>query len=305
MVSTDSIAVGEEDIVSLDDNDSIVPDDSASNIAAIVTIDDDPMVIYHEVEQMRRKTQDWWDLRAKRKASRTDDPSAACAALNDNTALLPYYWVADTGSPVDLICADNVLTGTTLYPLSNARMFNTANGRTRANNSVRVDSSALGASVNPLVLQNTPPVLSIGQRVVNANWKFEWTQSAGPIFTKPDGNTIKMSVKNFVPIIVEDTTAMVVEASATPSQCENATADNKVSEITEAPADHGPRSILKSASRLGNIMGYFGPAGVRDPAKPRPAKACGRGKGRSRSAVANATPAAPDPALPPGDDNRS
>ena len=114
-----------------------------------------------------------------------------------------------------------------------------------------------------------------------------------------------MSVKNFVPIIVEDTTALVIEASATPSQCDDDIADNKAVETAEAPADHGPRSILKSASRLGKIMGYFGPAGVREPARPSPAKACGRGKGRSRSAVANATPAAPDPSAPPGDDNQS
>ena len=173
---------------------SIVLEDSASNIAAIVTIDDDPMVFYHEVDRMR-SYRDVLAARAKKKADRADDPSAACAALNDNAAMLPDYWVADAGSPVDLIGAGNVLPGTTLYPLSSARMFNTANGRTRANNSVRVDSSALGTSVNPLVLQNTPPVLSIGQRVVNDSWKFEWTQSAGPVFTKPDGTTIQMSVK--------------------------------------------------------------------------------------------------------------
>ena len=265
------------------------------------------MISYHEVERMRSYG-DVLAAKAKRKANRTHGPSAACAALNDNTALLPDYWVADTGSPVDLICADNVLTGTTLYPLNNARMFNTANGRTRAENSVRVDSSALKTSVNPLVLQNTPPVLSIGQRVVNEGWKFEWTRSAGPIFVKPDGSIINMSVKNFVPIIVEDTTALVIEASATPSQCVDDNTDNKAESTPEpagAPSPHEPRSILKPASRLGNILGYFGPAGVRQPARTCSAKACGRGKGRSRPAVANATPAAPEPAAPPGDDNES
>jgi hypothetical protein len=281
----------------LDDNDSLGPDDSASNIAAIVTIDDDPMVFYHEVERMR-SFGDVLAARAKRKASRTDDPSAACAALNDNTAVLPDYWVADTGSPVDLIGADNVLPGTTLYPLNSARTFNTANGRTRANNSVRVDSSALGTSVNPLVLENTPPVLSIGQRVIRDNWKFEWTQSAGPVFTKPDGATIQMSVKNFVPIIVEDTTALVVEASATPSQWEDegstTLSDNWSSQATKAPSDEGPRSILKSVSRLGNILPYFGPAGNREPQPPHRA----RGRPRAASPAAPTAPSQRQPGRP-------
>ena len=84
--------------------------------------------------------------------------------------------------------------------------------------------------------------------------------------------------------------------------------DNKAEATPEpagAPSPHEPRSILKPASRLGNILGYFGPAGVRQPARTSAAKACGRGKGRSRPTVANATPAAPEPAAPPGDDNGS
>jgi hypothetical protein len=77
VASSDSIAVSEQDLDSLagclDDNDSLGPDDSASNIAAIVTIDDDPMVFYHEVERMR-SYRDVLAARAKRKASRLTTP---------------------------------------------------------------------------------------------------------------------------------------------------------------------------------------------------------------------------------------
>ena len=180
---------------------------------------------------------------------------------------------------------------------------------------MRVDSSALGTSVNPLVLENTPPVLSIGQRVIHDNWKFEWTQSAGPVFTKPDGATIQMSVKNFVPIIVEDTTALVVEASATPSQWEDESSttlsDNWSSRATKAPSDEGPRSILKSVSRLGNILPYFGPAGNREPQQPQPqpphsphgsassSSSSGGSRHRARSRPRAASPAAPAAAAQP------
>jgi len=137
VVSSDSIAVNEQDMVSLCDDDGIEPVDSISNVAAAVTFDNDPMIFFHGVDHMRYgKSQDMVDHRAKKRAAMADNSVNACAAINDNQALLPDYWVADTGSPVGLISAGNVLPGTTLYPLDSAKTFNTANGRTRANNLV-------------------------------------------------------------------------------------------------------------------------------------------------------------------------
>ena len=75
----------------------------------------------------------------------------------------------------------------------------------------------MGANIQPMLLANTPPVLSTGKRVIQEGWSFEWRQASGPVLTKPDGTIIRMSVKNFVPIIVEDPTAVVSESSAVPS----------------------------------------------------------------------------------------
>ena len=87
------------------------------------------------------------------------DPGIVCAAVNATRAglaVLPSYWVADTGSPVDLISSKNVTEDTLLHPMGCTKTLNTANGQTRTSNTVKLESPAMGSNIQPMLLANTP-----------------------------------------------------------------------------------------------------------------------------------------------------
>ena len=57
----------------------------------------------------------------------------------------------------------------------------------------------------PLVLKDTPPVLSVGKRVMHQGYGFHWDPySTEPYFVTPDGKHLYLTVEDDVPYLAAD-----------------------------------------------------------------------------------------------------
>ncbi len=85
------------------------------------------------------------------------------------------FWLVDTGSGHDLASAKHIQH--TQHELSTrevAMWLSTANGTTQVKEDALIDIHPLGETMDALVLDNTPPVLSVGKRVVRHGYSFIW-----------------------------------------------------------------------------------------------------------------------------------
>ena len=87
--------------------------------------------------------------------------------------------------------------------------FFSANGDAEASKQIQIQSRALGETVKPLILKNTPAVLSLGMRCLELGYWFQWLPFEMPRLWKPDGAEIPLVVKGNVPYIAETTKGML------------------------------------------------------------------------------------------------
>ena len=97
-------------------------------------------------------------------------------------------WIFDTGSGVDLVAKHDVShAGKHIETAERASVFTTANGSTKATNVCRASMPALSEEIVPYVLDDTPPVLSVGLRCKHYGYEFHWFQHRSPFLVTPDG----------------------------------------------------------------------------------------------------------------------
>jgi hypothetical protein len=68
--------------------------------------------------------------------------------------------------------------------------FHTANGPTRTENVANIHVRELAENITPYVLENTPPVLTVGYRCLEMVYIFMWRTAQEPYFIRPDGMII-------------------------------------------------------------------------------------------------------------------
>ena len=73
----------------------------------------------------------------------------------------------------------------------------------------------LGDDINPYVLDDSPAVVSVGQRCIDAGWSFHWPAYSRPYFKKPDGTKVKLEVDDYVPYL-PSTTGVAMSAIGQP-----------------------------------------------------------------------------------------
>ena len=118
----------------------------------------------------------------------------------------PQRWLMDTGSPVDLVGKNDI---PAKYLESNSKdsdfhvTLNTANGATTADKVLPLQVAPLGESVSPLILEESPAVLSIGRRCMLDGYEFHWPKYKKPYLISPNGYRIELEVENFVPYLRE------------------------------------------------------------------------------------------------------
>ena len=109
-------------------------------------------------------------------------------------------WIADTGSAQDLI-SKKFIELQKIRESQNPLELITANGPYRATEQTDVKIPVLSSEISPYVLEDTPAVISVGRRCVDEDWDFVWKGSKQPYFKKPDGEKIKLNVKDYVPYL--------------------------------------------------------------------------------------------------------
>ena len=75
----------------------------------------------------------------------------------------------------------------------------TANGLTMATEVVDVIEPRLKVNISPLILEQTPAVLSVGMRCMQDGMSFIWHANTNPYMLRPDGSRIELVVEGFVP----------------------------------------------------------------------------------------------------------
>ena len=113
-------------------------------------------------------------------------------------------WIADTGSAHDLV-SRNMLHGCEVSQSSRPVSLLMANGVFQAVDQAKVDVPVLGIQITPYVLDESPAVVSVGQRCIDAGWSFHWPAFSRPYFKKPDGTKVKLEVQDYVPYLPSST----------------------------------------------------------------------------------------------------
>ena len=80
--------------------------------------------------------------------------------------------------------------------------FHTANGPTRTENIANIHVRELDENITPYVLENTPPVLTVGYRCMELGYTFIWPTNQEPYFVRLDGMIIHLAIENYIPYLV-------------------------------------------------------------------------------------------------------
>ena len=107
---------------------------------------------------------------------------------------LPDQWLIDTGSGHDLIGRSSVPSKhlQSARPAPEQNTLNTANGPTRVTQVVDVTIGALATEASPLLLADSPPVISVGRRCTHEGYGFHWEPGEAPTLVTPDGVAIRL-----------------------------------------------------------------------------------------------------------------
>eukprot|EP00971_Amphidinium_carterae_P292722 5811456-Amphidinium_carterae.1 len=120
-------------------------------------------------------------------------------------------WIGDSGAGVDLIGRKHVW-GSELETIRHnlrEKKLRTANGITTADSSVTCEMDSLNMSLSPLILDECPPVMSLGRRVAQG-FRFSWDEHECVLFT-PNGNKVVLQVENYVPILVQEVPSHIAD----------------------------------------------------------------------------------------------
>ena len=121
-------------------------------------------------------------------------------------------WIMDTGAGQHLCPADSLSREILeeVKPCDDIRL-STANGVINARG--QVELSFLGASGKFLLLDKTPPVISIGRLVEDHSFAFEWRKGRARL-TTPSGREIACTVMGYVPTLAARPTLPTASAAS-------------------------------------------------------------------------------------------
>ena len=105
-------------------------------------------------------------------------------------------WLVDTGCGYDIVSKREVgLTKRFVHKAKNTITFHTANGLTVTENVANIYVHELDENITPFILNNTPPVLTVGYRCVETGYTIIWLHEQSPFFIRPDGMIIHLVVE--------------------------------------------------------------------------------------------------------------
>ena len=142
----------------------------------------------------------------------TDVSKPACPSR-----LVGIEFLADTGSEEDLISQQDqqsFFPESSVVDATRPVSLITANGPVLGDKSVNLTIPELGQSLECYVLENTPPVCSVGRRCMDEGFDFHWYAGKPPYFITPDGKKLRCKMKGRVPVIGEGSVAVPAAENA-------------------------------------------------------------------------------------------
>ena len=109
----------------------------------------------------------------------------------------------ESGSCVDLV-SEGTLTkaeAARVKTTEETTWLDTANGVTGVDKAVNVKIGALNDVMDVMVMKESPNVLSLGKRVMNEGYTFEWKAGSLPVLTSPDGERFVLQLHHLVPVL--------------------------------------------------------------------------------------------------------
>ena len=112
-------------------------------------------------------------------------------------------WLVDTGCGYDLVSKREVaLTKRFVEKGTHTITFHTAKGPIVTEGVAKVYVTELGEHIAPYILNNLPPVLTVGYICMELGYTFIWPKGQNPFFIRPDGMIVHMTVDNGIPYLV-------------------------------------------------------------------------------------------------------
>ena len=146
-------------------------------------------------------------------------PVAANTVLPDNKRFWRLF-IADTGSPYDVIKRRNLLKSELQYldDAPSSVELHGAGGVIKSGKVAKSELRMLNETIHPYALEECPDLLSVGYRCRRAGYTFEWpTYSDQPMMKTPDGANVEMVNIMDVPYFKEENS----EHEATPEYHEH------------------------------------------------------------------------------------
>ena len=125
--------------------------------------------------------------------------------------LVGIEFLADTGSEEDLISQQDqqsFFPEASVVDATKPVGLITANGPVLGDKSVNLMIPELGQNIECYVLENTPPVCSVGRRCMDEGFDFHWYAGKPLYFVTPDGKRLRCKMKGRVPVIGKGSVAV-------------------------------------------------------------------------------------------------
>ena len=129
----------------------------------------------------------------------------------------PAKWLIDTGSGWDLVSRDDICKSVKPSKSAYEIVLHTANGEITIDRKVDLQVGKLRENIEPLLLDNSPPVLSVWRRCMEHGYSFIWKAGQAPYMIRPDNKVVKLTVENYIPWLIErDGEALACPANIIP-----------------------------------------------------------------------------------------
>ncbi|KAI4258793.1 MAG: hypothetical protein L6R35_007468, partial [Caloplaca aegaea] len=129
--------------------------------------------------------------------------SSAASAISKAMRRGIDYWIVDTGAGSDII-GRNLIRKSWLphvTDMDTTYRVSTANGVTEVDKKMDLYVPVLREVVQPMVMDENPPLMSVGKRCMEHDYEFHWYPKQAPYFISPDKETITLEVENSVPLL--------------------------------------------------------------------------------------------------------
>ena len=112
-------------------------------------------------------------------------------------------WLVDTGCGYDIVPKREVALMKRFVKLAKHTItFHSANGPTVTEYVANVYADELDEHISPYIINNTPPVLTVGYRCMEMGYTFVWPTGQKPFFIRPDGMIVQVTVENNIPYLI-------------------------------------------------------------------------------------------------------